>query len=83
MKFYFRSLKNNTLAQNAFLVCALIAFVGAILRFDFYTVIAWFCCFVLFIMFSGERDQNKWLRDRLDEERQKNLELLNRPKDEF
>lgn len=53
-----------------------LAFVGALFSKNIFAVVAWVCCFVMFIMFCGERDQNKWLKERLDEERKKNLQHL-------
>jgi uncharacterized membrane protein YhaH (DUF805 family) len=78
MKSALNSFKNNTPLQNFFLFCMAIAFLGALFSMNIYAVIAWVCCFVLFIMFCGERDQNKWLRETLNEERKKNLDHLNK-----
>lgn len=77
MKSALNSFKNNTPVQKLFLVCMVIAFIGALLSMNIYAVIAWVCCFVLFIMFCGERDMNKSLRESLREERKKNLDHLN------
>lgn len=76
MKQALKSFKNNTPIQNMFLICMIIACIGALLSFNIYAVVAWFCCFIVFVMFCGERDMNKMLSDNLREERIKNIELL-------
>lgn len=69
MKKYLTYLKNNSPYQNLFLVIATIACIGAAIESNIQAVVAWFCGFVIYLMFCGERDQNKWLRERLNEAR--------------
>lgn len=61
--------KNNSPFQNLFLVIASFAVTGTALQSNYEAVIAWICCFVIFIMFRGERDQNIKLREQLNEAR--------------
>lgn len=75
MKHIKSALKNSKPVEKLFLLFAFISFVGALLNLNFYAAIAWICCFVIYVMFNGEREQNKWLQDRLREERIKNLDI--------
>lgn len=49
-----------------------LAFIGAVVSMNLYAVIAWICCYIVFVMFCGERDHNARLRQLLDESRESN-----------
>lgn len=62
-----KSFKNNSSAQNVFMFCMAMAFFGSAISMNLQALIAWLCCFVMFIMFCGERDHNSFLMIQLKE----------------
>ncbi len=68
-----KSFKNNNSAQNLFLFAMAMAFIASILSLNWQALIAWLCCFVIFVMFCGERDYNRSVTQELREERLEKL----------
>lgn len=68
-----KSFKNNNSAQNLFLFAMAMAFIAAIVSFNWQALLAWLCCFVTFVMFCAERDYNRSVTQELREERLEKL----------
>lgn len=73
---YLKSFKNNNPAQNMFLFSMALAFIGSVISLNWQAFIAWLCCFVTFIMFCGERDQNRFLSQELKDLRSEKISTL-------
>lgn len=73
---YLKSFKNNNAAQNLFLFAMAMALIGAVISLNWQALIAWLCCFVVFVMFCGERDHNRFIYKELTTMRSEKLASL-------